>query len=219
MIWSGCVMTALKDSSSYYEMSFYPQNVNWDGRFHKIVVKTTRPGVKLTYRRGYYALDAASLAKKQPPEDHLRQACADLLPSTTIPLTVQRSASRPNGEIRRARPAIRALISAAGLGFRARWQFVQPECSSGRLRIRSENHCVSDSTRRTDENSFRRHISELASRWDSVSHRLDARRGHPENSSGGSRCLFGSDWCHRYSRDALRKLRRPALPLRRPRRS
>src|ERR1700688_2924604 len=33
---AGCVMTALKDSSSYYEMSFYPQNVSWDGKFHKI---------------------------------------------------------------------------------------------------------------------------------------------------------------------------------------
>ena len=30
---AGCLMTALKDSSSYYEMSFYPQKVNWDGQF------------------------------------------------------------------------------------------------------------------------------------------------------------------------------------------
>ena len=86
---SGCVMTALKDSSSYYEMSFYPKNVNWDGKFHKITVKSLRPGVKLSYRRGYYALDASALAKKQQPEDHLRQACADQLPSTAIPLTVR----------------------------------------------------------------------------------------------------------------------------------
>jgi VWFA-related protein len=86
---AACVMTALKDSSSYYEMSFYPAKANWDGRFHKIIVKTSRPGVKLVYRRGYYALDAASLARQQQPSDHLRQACADQLPSTTIPLTVQ----------------------------------------------------------------------------------------------------------------------------------
>jgi VWFA-related protein len=112
---AGCVMTALKDSSSYYEMSFYPQNVNWDGRYHKIVVKTTRPGVKLVYRRGYYALDASSLAKKLQPEDHLRQACADQLPSTTIPLTVQALPSgqsdNPQGELQYL-----LLISAAGLG-------------------------------------------------------------------------------------------------------
>jgi len=93
---AGCLMTALKDSSSYYEMSFYPQNVNWDGKFHKILVKTSRPGVKLSYRRGYYALDAASLAKKQQPEDRLHQACADLLPSTAIPITVQPFPSSPS---------------------------------------------------------------------------------------------------------------------------
>jgi VWFA-related protein len=109
-----CVMTALKDSSSYYELSFYPQNVNWDGRFHKIVVKTLRPGVKLTYRRGYYALDAASLAKKQQPEDRLHQACADLLPSTAIPMTVQ---PLPPSQSENAQGALQymLIISAAGL--------------------------------------------------------------------------------------------------------
>ncbi len=110
----GCVMTALKDSSSYYELSFYPQNVNWDGRFHKIVVKSSRPGVKLTYRRGYYALDASSLAKKQQPEDHLRQACADQLPSTSIPLTVQTVPPGQNGNSQGGLQYM-LLISAAGL--------------------------------------------------------------------------------------------------------
>jgi len=112
---AGCVMTALKDSSSYYEMSFYPQKVNWDGRFHRIVVKTSRPGVKLTYRRGYYALDASSLAKKQQPEDHLRQACADQLPSTSIPLTVQAISPGQNGSPQGGLQYI-LLISASGLG-------------------------------------------------------------------------------------------------------
>jgi len=111
---SGCVTTALKDSSSYYEMSFYPQNVNWDGRYHKILVKTSRPGVKLVYRRGYYALDASSLAKKMQAEDHLRQACADQLPSTTIPLTVQPLPPSPSGNPQGGLQYL-LLISAAGL--------------------------------------------------------------------------------------------------------
>jgi VWFA-related protein len=112
---AGCVMTALKDSSSYYEMSFYPQKVNWDGRYHKIVVKTTRLGVKLVYRRGYYALDASSLAKKQSPEDRLHQACADQLPSTTIPLTVQALPQSQSGNAPGGLQYL-LLISAAGLG-------------------------------------------------------------------------------------------------------
>jgi len=112
---SGCVLTALKDSSTYYELSFYPQSVNWDGRFHKITLKTSRPGVKLSYRRGFYALDASALAKKQPPEEHLRQACADQLPSTSIPLTVQ---SAPAGQTGDGQGGLQYLlrISAAGLG-------------------------------------------------------------------------------------------------------
>ena len=112
---AGCVMTALKDSSSYYEMSFYPQKVNWDGKFHKILVKTSRPGVKLSYRRGYYALDASSLAKKQQPEDHLRQACTDQLPSTTIPLTVQAISPGQNGSPQGGLQYM-LFISAVGLG-------------------------------------------------------------------------------------------------------
>ncbi len=111
---AGCVMTALKDSSSYYEMSFYPRDVKWDGRFHKIVVKTSRPGVKLVYRRGYYALDASSLAKQQQPEDRLRQACADQLPSTAIPLTVQPLSPGQQGNARAGLQYL-LLISAAGL--------------------------------------------------------------------------------------------------------
>jgi VWFA-related protein len=112
---SGCVLTALKDSSTYYELSFYPKNVNWDGRFHKITVKTSRPGVKLSYRRGFYALDASSLAKKQAPEDHLRQACTDQLPSTSIPLTVQSAPSSQSGDSPGGLQYM-LLISAAGLG-------------------------------------------------------------------------------------------------------
>ena len=112
---SGCVLTALKDSSTYYELSFYPQSVNWDGRFHKITLKATRPGVKLSYRRGFYALDASALAKRLPPEEHLRQACADQLPSTSIPMTVQLAPSSDT-ESRPGALEYRVLISAAGLG-------------------------------------------------------------------------------------------------------
>ncbi len=94
---SSCVNVALKDGSSYYEVGFYPQNINWDGKFHKVVVKTSRPGVKLSYRRGYYALDLTAIAKKQNPERELRDACGGLLPATSIRLVAFPGAPRePN---------------------------------------------------------------------------------------------------------------------------
>jgi VWFA-related protein len=82
---SGCVESAIRDSSSYYELAYSPEGIKWDGRFRKISVKVHRSGVKLAYRRGYFAEDA-SQAAKQAPEQRLREACEDFLPATAIPI-------------------------------------------------------------------------------------------------------------------------------------
>jgi VWFA-related protein len=86
---SGCVATALKDGSSYYQVAFYPENIKWDGTYHRVTVRTSRRGVTLNYRRSYFAVDADALARSLKPEDQLRQACSDLLPSTSIPIVGQ----------------------------------------------------------------------------------------------------------------------------------
>ncbi len=85
---SRCVRDALDDGASYYEISFYPDGIPWDNQFHKITLKTTRRNIKLSYRSGYFAVDSDALVSA-PPADRLRQACADLLPSTAIPILVQ----------------------------------------------------------------------------------------------------------------------------------
>ena len=94
----------MNDSSSYYELAYYPQDIAWDGRFHKITIKTVRHGVKITYRRGYIATDAQALLKRGTPDTLLKQACNDPLPSTAIPLTAEAlssaQASNPSAETR-----------------------------------------------------------------------------------------------------------------------
>ncbi len=97
---SGCVQTALTDSSSYYELAYNPQNIQWDGSFHAISVKTTRPGVKLAYRRGYFARESEDLAKNESNEKRLQQTCMDFLPSTAIPITAQAVAPTKSDGIR-----------------------------------------------------------------------------------------------------------------------
>jgi VWFA-related protein len=52
---AGCVIQALNEDASYYEISYYPANVRWDGRFHRITIHTSRRGIRLDYRRGYIA--------------------------------------------------------------------------------------------------------------------------------------------------------------------
>jgi VWFA-related protein len=104
---SGCVMTALEDSSSYYEISYYPENVKWDGTFHKITVKTTQHGVKLRFRRGYFATATAGTGNEKP-EEALEQTCAAQLPATRIPLTAAAVAPR---DAHGGRPETRYLLT------------------------------------------------------------------------------------------------------------
>jgi hypothetical protein len=84
-----CVQQALNESAAYYELSYYPENIKWDGHFQKITIKTARRGIKLAYRRGYFAADAQMRAAAGPPEQLLKDACIDPLPSTAIGLTVE----------------------------------------------------------------------------------------------------------------------------------
>jgi VWFA-related protein len=84
---SECVKRAIDDSSSYYELSYYPTDKNWHGEFRRTSVKTSRPGVQLSFREGYFAREAeAAWAKDAKATDaHLSQAaCNDFLTATSI---------------------------------------------------------------------------------------------------------------------------------------
>jgi VWFA-related protein len=43
----------VKDNSAYYVLGYYPPGQRKDGRFHKLEVKVTRPGLKVRARSGY----------------------------------------------------------------------------------------------------------------------------------------------------------------------
>lgn len=86
---AACVQRALDESSSYYELAYYPQDVSWDGSFHTIRIKSARGGVKLTYRRGYFATDAGVRAGQEGPQKLLHEACSAPLLSTSIALTAE----------------------------------------------------------------------------------------------------------------------------------
>jgi hypothetical protein len=83
------IRSSIDDGSSYYTTSYHPINKTWDGKLRKIEVRTTRPGVKLRFREGYYATDPSILpgAKKDVKETSINFAQAldpDLPPSTGI---------------------------------------------------------------------------------------------------------------------------------------
>jgi hypothetical protein len=58
------VTKAVEDGSNYYTLTYSPTNVQWDGRFRAIKVKVVdQPGLKLSYREGYYADDPEDRSK------------------------------------------------------------------------------------------------------------------------------------------------------------
>ncbi|MCU1285801.1 MAG: hypothetical protein JWO13_2151 [Acidobacteriales bacterium] len=62
----------MNDGSTYYALSYSPQDKRWNGRARKLEVKISRAGLQLRYRREYYALDplrATKLSAKKIAEE------------------------------------------------------------------------------------------------------------------------------------------------------
>jgi VWFA-related protein len=60
------IRDGMEDGATYYTLGYYPENKDWDGRFRRIVVKVNRPGVKLHYRQGFFAVEPKDYAKQDP---------------------------------------------------------------------------------------------------------------------------------------------------------
>jgi VWFA-related protein len=81
----GAVRRSLEDGSTYYTLGYYPENKTWDGKFRRIAIKVARPGVKLHYRLGYYAVEPQSYAKLDQAEktNELARAMSLDFPAST----------------------------------------------------------------------------------------------------------------------------------------
>jgi VWFA-related protein len=75
-----------QDTSVYYLLGYHSNNSARDGRFRKITVRVNRPGLKLDFRRGYYAPADFQHSTKEDRELQLEQELASDLPSTDLPV-------------------------------------------------------------------------------------------------------------------------------------
>jgi VWFA-related protein len=55
----------VRANSRYYVLGYYPKSLERDGRFHKIDVRVTRPGLRVSARKGYMAPRVLSAGDKQ----------------------------------------------------------------------------------------------------------------------------------------------------------
>jgi len=84
---SGVAGKALGDAASYYEIAYVPSHPKFDGKYHEIRVKLDVPGVKTSYRTGYFSDDPKNQSKKAKVEtDPLKAVLQDAAPeSAQIP--------------------------------------------------------------------------------------------------------------------------------------
>jgi VWFA-related protein len=75
-----------QDTSTYYLLGYHSTNLARDGRYRRIVVKTNLAGVKIDYRRGYYAPADYKHSTQDDKERQLEEELASEMPATDLPL-------------------------------------------------------------------------------------------------------------------------------------
>ena len=78
-----------KDSSAYYVIGYHSTDMSRDGRYRKLTVKVNRPGVKVEYRKGYYAPADFKHSGKEDREQELEEELASDLPSTDVAIYLE----------------------------------------------------------------------------------------------------------------------------------
>jgi VWFA-related protein len=72
------------DTSIYYLLGYKSNNSARDGRYRHITVRVNRPGVKLEFRRGYYAPADFQHSTREDREQQLDEELASDLPTTDL---------------------------------------------------------------------------------------------------------------------------------------
>jgi len=78
------IQSAMRESSSFYMLGYYPSNKRWDRKFREIKLQVNRPGVQLRYRRGYFAVNPTDWRKDNGEGTLDAALAANSLPSTQV---------------------------------------------------------------------------------------------------------------------------------------
>ena len=90
------LLRGLKEGSDYYTLAYSPENHDWRGQYRKLDVRVGLKGVKLTFRRGYYALEEKPFSGDEAARA-LATAMQPLVPVSTM-LLLKAQVLPPDGE-------------------------------------------------------------------------------------------------------------------------
>jgi VWFA-related protein len=111
----GAIIESMDDGNTYYTLSYSPSNHEWNGKFRRISVKSKRPGVKLRYRLGYFAIQPEANRSPQEQATTFAQAMDISSPVSTAILFKAR-VILPSDQTKN-QVVVNYLVPAAGLSF------------------------------------------------------------------------------------------------------
>jgi VWFA-related protein len=89
------VASAIEEGSNFYTLTYTPTNSEHDGKLRKIKIQLSRPGVELSYRKGYYADDPDKVDKTVTKLDAAVTGAPALTSQDTLRLAMTRGAPTP----------------------------------------------------------------------------------------------------------------------------
>lgn len=91
------VASAIDEGSNFYTLTYTPTDSEWNGKLRKIKVQLSRPGVSLTYRKGYYADDPNKIkGASTAPADGAVTSAGSPIPQVAERAAMMRGAPTPS---------------------------------------------------------------------------------------------------------------------------
>jgi VWFA-related protein len=123
---SHAVSRVVQNGSHYYTISYTPTDKKMDGQFRAIQVKLNKEGYRLSYRRGYYAIDTLNAKSRPESSDPLHPLLQRGAPASTKilygvrvnPAQPQPAANAPHAG---ANPKLVGPVTRYSLDFMIRW--------------------------------------------------------------------------------------------------
>jgi VWFA-related protein len=113
---NGAFERLVEENSSYYLLGYYPANDRRDGRFRRIEVRVSRPGLTVRARRGYAAPRGRASESRAGVDEgsvELRDAIGSPVPVGGLPLAATASAFK--GPDRKASVVVSTLVAGRDL--------------------------------------------------------------------------------------------------------
>jgi VWFA-related protein len=92
------IQSALRESSSYYMLGYYPSNKKWDGKFRNVKLQVDQPGTQLRYRRGYFAVNPSDWKKGNGEQTLAAALTGNSLPSTEVTFMARALPPQPDSD-------------------------------------------------------------------------------------------------------------------------